>query len=85
MLYKLMELASDPLGSGLTFLQQGVLVVQAEDLQLLRQLLGGHGHGDPGEVGACRRAPTSLSSSLPQQKLILSLYGKVTGTRHETT
>lgn len=51
MLYKLMELASDPLGSGLTFLQQGVLVVQAEDLQLLRQLLGGHGHGDPGEVG----------------------------------
>ena len=30
--HKHIELGSDPLGSGLTFLQQGVLVVQAEDL-----------------------------------------------------
>lgn len=35
-------------GEGLTSLSHRLLAVHAEDLQLLCQLLDGHGHGDPG-------------------------------------
>lgn len=50
----------DPMwGPGLTFLNQSVLAVQAEYLQFLRQVLGGHGHGDPGGAGILvHSAPT---------------------------
>lgn len=46
-------------GEGLTFLDELLLAVLAEDLQFLQQALGRHGHGDP-VGGRAQPAPTQV-------------------------